>query len=239
MADLQIVWRLAEELKPSERNPRTHSKKQIRQIAESIERFGWTNPVLIDGEGGIIAGHGRVDAAKLLGLEEVPTIGIDNLSEAEKRILVPGCGRGHDVVELTRCGFDVTALDIAPKPIAFLRQRLGEQRLHADVQQVDLFAWEPDGAYDAIYDQTSLCAMVPSQWPDYERRLHRWLHSDGQLFILFMQTERSGGPPFHCDLSEMRRLFSEARWHWSDEPPLKVPHSVGFVEQGCALARKN
>ena len=97
------------------------------------------------------------------------------------RILVPGCGRGHEVLELTRCGFDVTALDISPTAIAFLRQRLGEQRLHADVQQVDLFAWEPDGAYDAIYDQTGLCAMVPSQWPDYERRLHRWLHSDGHL----------------------------------------------------------
>ncbi|MFQ5760357.1 MAG: methyltransferase domain-containing protein [Acidiferrobacterales bacterium] len=155
------------------------------------------------------------------------------------RILVPGCGRGHEVVELTRCGFDVTAVDIAPAAIAFLQQRLFEQRLHADVQQVDLFALDPDGTYDAIYDQTSLCAMVPSQWPDYERRLHRWLHSDGQLFILFMQTERPGGPPFHCDLSEMRRLFSEARWYWSDEPPLKVPHSVGFVEQGCVLGRKN
>lgn len=155
------------------------------------------------------------------------------------RILVPGCGRGHEVIELTRCGFDVTALDVAPTAIVTLQQRLGEQRLHADVQQVDLFAWEPDGAYDAIYDQTSLCAMVLSQWPDYERRLHRWLHSDGQLFILFMQTERPGGPPFHCDLSEMRRLFSQTRWRWSDEAPLKVLHSVGFVEQGCVLGRKN
>jgi len=155
------------------------------------------------------------------------------------RILLPGCGRGHEVVVLTRYGFDVTAVDVAPTAIAFLRQRLREQRLHADVRQVDLLAWEADGTYDAIYDQTSLCAMVPSQWRDYERRLHRWLHSDGRLFILFMQTERPGGPPFHCDLSEMRRLFSQVRWRWSDEPPLEVPHSVGFVEQGCVLGRKN
>ena len=156
------------------------------------------------------------------------------------RILVPGCGRGHEVLELARCGFDVTALDIAPTAIAFLRRRLGEQQLHADVQQADLFAWEPNSStYDVVYDQTSLCAMVPSQWPDYERRLHRWLRSDGELFILFMQTEQPGGPPFHCDLPEMRRLFSQARWRWSDEPPLKVPHSVGFLEQGCVLGRKN
>lgn len=154
------------------------------------------------------------------------------------RILLPGCGRGHEVVELAHRNFDVTALDIAPAAIAFLRQRLSERGLQADVQQVDLFSWEPDGAYDVIYDQTSLCAMVPAQWSDYERRLRSWLRPGGQLFILFMQTERSSGPPFHCDLSAMRRLFPSARWHWSDEPPLKVPHSVGFLEQGCVLGRR-
>ncbi len=56
------------------RNARTHSKKQVRQIAASIERFGFTNPVLISGDGEIIAGHGRVEAAKLLGWKAVPTI---------------------------------------------------------------------------------------------------------------------------------------------------------------------
>ena len=73
----------------------------------------------------------------------------------------------------------------------------------------------------------------------FDGRVQARALSNGQLFILFMQTERPGGPPFHCDLSEMRRLFSQARWHWSDEPPLKVPHSAGFVEQGCVLGRKN
>jgi ParB-like nuclease domain len=61
-------------LKPYKNNARTHSKKQIRQIANSIKRFGFTNPVLIDDAGEIIAGHGRVEAAKLLGLTAVPTI---------------------------------------------------------------------------------------------------------------------------------------------------------------------
>ena len=69
-------------------NPRTHSKKQIRQIADSIEQFGFTNPVLIDRNGGIIAGHGRVEAATLLGLESVPTIRLDDLTEAEIRAYV-------------------------------------------------------------------------------------------------------------------------------------------------------
>ena len=75
-------------LTPYPRNARTHSKKQIRQIADSIERFGFTNPVLIDSDGGIIAGHGRVEAAKLLGMESVPTIRLDQMTEAEKRAYI-------------------------------------------------------------------------------------------------------------------------------------------------------
>src|ERR1700736_2314001 len=69
-------------------NARTHTKKQIRQIADSITRFGFCNPILIDDANQIIAGHGRVEAAKLLGLEGVPTLRIAHLSEAEKRAYV-------------------------------------------------------------------------------------------------------------------------------------------------------
>jgi len=83
--DLKVVWRPIETLKPYARNARTHSKKQIAQIADSVQTFGWTNPVLVDGNNGVIAGHGRVEAAKLLGIKEVPTIGIDDLTEAEQR----------------------------------------------------------------------------------------------------------------------------------------------------------
>ena len=73
---------------PNARNARTHSKKQIRQIADSIKEFGFTNPVLIDGEGGIIAGHGRVEAAKLLGHETVPVIHLNDLTEEQIRAYV-------------------------------------------------------------------------------------------------------------------------------------------------------
>lgn len=75
-------------LRPYARNARTHSKKQLRQIADSIERFGFTNPVLISDDNEIVAGHGRVEAAKLLGLERVPTIRLSHLSEAERRAYV-------------------------------------------------------------------------------------------------------------------------------------------------------
>lgn len=75
-------------LKPYPTNARTHSKRQIKQIAASIERFGFTNPVLVDDSLMILAGHGRVEAAKLLGLDEIPTVKISHLSEADKRAYV-------------------------------------------------------------------------------------------------------------------------------------------------------
>ena len=72
-------------LKPNPRNARTHSKKQIRQIADSIVAYGFTVPVLIDENSVLLAGHGRLEAAKLLGLKKIPAITLPGLSEAQKR----------------------------------------------------------------------------------------------------------------------------------------------------------
>lgn len=77
-----------ERLTPYKGNARTHTKKQIRQIAESIRRYGFNNPVLIDDAGEVIAGHGRIEAAKLLGLDGVPTLRLSHLSGVEKRAYV-------------------------------------------------------------------------------------------------------------------------------------------------------
>lgn len=71
-------------------NPRTHSDAQVKQIAASIREFGWTNPILIDATGTIIAGHGRLAAAKELGLHEVPVIRLGQLSDAQRKALVNG-----------------------------------------------------------------------------------------------------------------------------------------------------
>ncbi len=84
----QLEWQPPSALHPWKRNARTHSKKHVRQIVASIERFGFTNPVLIDGSNAILAGHGRVEAAKLLGLAEVPCLRIETMSPAEKRAYV-------------------------------------------------------------------------------------------------------------------------------------------------------
>lgn len=86
--DLKVVYRAVSELIPYARNARTHSDEQVARIAASIQEFGWTNPILIDGSKGIIAGHGRVLAARKLGLEKVPTIELSGLTEAQKRAYI-------------------------------------------------------------------------------------------------------------------------------------------------------
>lgn len=86
--ELAVVWRPVEELIPYARNARTHSEAQVAQIAGSIREFGWTNPVLTDGENGIIAGHGRVLAARRLGMVEVPTLELKGLTKTQLRAYV-------------------------------------------------------------------------------------------------------------------------------------------------------
>jgi DNA modification methylase len=84
LADRIELWPV-DHLRPYERNPRTHSEAQVDQIAGSMVEFGWTNPVLVDEQGGVLAGHGRLLAARKLGLAEVPVIRFEHLTEAQKR----------------------------------------------------------------------------------------------------------------------------------------------------------
>ncbi len=88
MAPTTIQQIATRDLTPWAGNARTHSRKQIRQIADSIETFGFTNPVLIDERKTILAGHGRVEAATLLGLTDVPCLRLDYMSADEKRAYV-------------------------------------------------------------------------------------------------------------------------------------------------------
>jgi ParB-like chromosome segregation protein Spo0J len=83
----EIEWVAIGALKVAPNNARTHSKRQLKQIARSIERFGFMNPIL-NGDSGIIAGHGRWAAAKLLGLQKVPTLRFEHLSDADKRAYI-------------------------------------------------------------------------------------------------------------------------------------------------------
>src|SRR5712664_4308498 len=92
---LVVTYRPVGELIPDPRNARTHPKRQIEQIRTSIEAFGFTNPVLADPEGHIIAGHGRLQAARAMGLAELPVITLSGLSEVESRCGAVALGRTY------------------------------------------------------------------------------------------------------------------------------------------------
>ena len=85
---MKITQKLVTELIPYVNNSRTHSDEQVAQIAASIKEFGWTNPILVDGDNGIIAGHGRLMAARKLGYKEVPTIELAELTETQKKAYI-------------------------------------------------------------------------------------------------------------------------------------------------------
>jgi DNA modification methylase len=116
---LKIQYKPIADLIPYARNSRTHSDAQVAQIAASIKEFGWTNPVLLDGENGIIAGHGRVMAAHKLGETEVPTIELGHMDENQKRAYIIADNKlalnagwnnemlGLEVADLKDAGYDL------------------------------------------------------------------------------------------------------------------------------------
>lgn len=85
---LDIAYQRVDDLRPYPRNARTHSKKQIRQIADAITEFGFTNPILIDDQMMILAGHGRAEAARLLAMKQVPCVRLSSMTEAQKRAYI-------------------------------------------------------------------------------------------------------------------------------------------------------
>jgi ParB-like chromosome segregation protein Spo0J len=87
LAERIELWPV-ERLRPHERNPRTHGADQVAQLAASMVEFGFTNPILVDESNGVLAGHGRLMAARQLGLAEVPVVRLEHLSEAQKRAYI-------------------------------------------------------------------------------------------------------------------------------------------------------
>lgn len=152
------------------------------------------------------------------------------------RILVPGCGRGYEVVELAARGFDVTAVDFARAPVQQLLKRLEERHLRAEVRQDDMLQFVASQEFTAVYEQTSLCAIDPQHWPLYEETLARSLLPGGRLYALFMQSGKTDGPPFSCELGQMRRLFADTRWVWPADH-FQVPHPAGMTEIAVILQR--
>jgi DNA modification methylase len=146
--DLKIGYVAVDGLRPHPRNARTHSKRQIRQIADSIRTFGFTNPVLIDAHNTIIAGHGRVEAAKLLGLDAVPTVRLEHLTDDQIRAYVIADNRLAE-----KAGWDKAILSIELQHLTTVDAGFDVTVTGFDVPEIDLLIGT--AAADAAESQIS------------------------------------------------------------------------------------
>jgi DNA modification methylase len=154
---LTVTYEEIQNLVPYARNARTHSKRQIRQIANSIRAFGFTNPVLVNRSRMIAAGHGRVEAAKLLGMRSVPTICLENLTEDEIRAYILADNRlaekaGWDnsilAIELQHLtavdlGFDVVITGFEVGEIDLILQEAAEEEQKPEEESVEIRSGAP------------------------------------------------------------------------------------------------
>lgn len=139
-------------------------------------------------------------------------------------VLMPGCGRSEEPAFLARQGLEVTATDIAPSAIRWQQERFRSDKVKARAIETDALAWRPETGFDAIYEQTFLCAIHPKRREDYEAMAHASLKPGGRLLALFMQKDERGGPPYGCSLEAMTALFPDTRWIWPDTEPRVYPH---------------
>src|SRR5258708_5353100 len=196
-------------LRPYPGNARSHSRKQVRQIADSIREFGFNNPVLIGEDGGIIAGHGRVEAAKLLGLDSVPTVRLAHLNAAQRRAYVladnklalnSGWNRELLAIELEGLidmDFDVELTGFLPAEIDLLLDEARES--------------SPDGPTEAedqvpfpIDDPASAVTRAGDVWCLGRHRLIFVDARDQAVFDLLMGDERADllftDPPYNVPI---------------------------------------
>ena len=202
---LKITYRKVGDLQPYAGNARTHSDKQISQIAASIRRFGFTNPVLIDDAGGIVAGHGRVAASRQLGITEVPVIELAHLSVAERRAYVIADNR---LAELAGWDRDILAIEL---------HALSELDLDFDLEitgfetaELDLLLDGPDADEADPDDDVSQLEIGPAVTKPGDVWLlgeHRLICGDAQnpdIYSALMQSDRAQAvftdPPYNVKI---------------------------------------
>jgi hypothetical protein len=142
-SNLKIQYLPPGMLMPNPHNARTHNRHQRRQIAASIKTFGFTNPVLIDSRNVIIAGHGRVEAAKLLGIDQVPTVRLEGLTEDQIRAYVIADNRLAE-----KAGWDKEILAIELQHLIALDVTLDVTVTGFEIPEIDLIVQEADASRD-------------------------------------------------------------------------------------------
>ena len=225
---LTIEYRLTSQLSPRSNNPRTHSKKQIAQIAAAIRRFGFTNPILVDDGGSIIAGHGRLEAAKQSGLAEVPTVRLSEISEAEIRAYVIADNKLAE-----NAGWDRELLGLELQYLSDLDIDLDVTITGFELPEIDLLIGELSAGNDDPADAlVAVSASPPVTRPGDVWQIggHRLICGDSTTAATYhalLGEERAQlvftDPPYNVPISVMLAAlarFSTANSPW---PPARCP----------------
>ncbi len=128
------------------------------------------------------------------------------------KTLVPGCGRGHEVIFLAENGFEVTAVDYSAGAVNHLNSVIQKRQLNSQILYLDFFALDSthDGIYDLLIEQTFFCAISPVQRPLYVATVARALRKGGMIAGLFYHTGQEGGPPFNTTREDIINHFSDS-----------------------------
>jgi len=215
MTKLDITYLGLNTLKYNPRNSRTHSKQQIRQIAKSISEFGFAAPVLVDEQGLILAGHGRVAAAKLLGLDSIPTVRLDHMTAAQKRAFIIADNR---LAELA--GWDQQILALELQELSALELDFEVELTGFATAEIDLLiaASQEDSNADADINAEEVSPTVRSDQPPISQVGDLWLL--GQHRLLCGDALKEANYERLMDNEGARMIFTD--------PPYNVP-IVGHV----------
>jgi site-specific DNA-methyltransferase (adenine-specific) len=212
MTTLEITYKAIKDLIPYVNNSRTHSDEQVTQVASSIKEFGFTNPILLDGESGIIAGHGRLLAAKKLGMEQVPTIELSHLTDAQKKAYVIA-----DNKLALNAGWDNEILALELKDLADLGYDLGLTGFDPD----EIEALNPIKVNEGLTDDDE----VPEPPPEP-------ITKPGDIYKLGKHRLMCGDS---CSTNDMEKLCDGQMVDmWLTDPPYNVAY-----EGGTGLTIKN
>jgi DNA modification methylase len=173
---IEVIYRAIAELAPDPRNPRSHSAKQIRQIGRSIETFGFIVPVLVDSHGRVIAGHARTEAAKLLGWNEVPTICLGYLNEAQARAFLVADNRLSEISVWNEQLLAQQLKELSVADLGFNLEVIGFDMGEIDlrIESLTSVAEAKDDPADAIPTATDA--------PAVSRKEDRWLLGEHHVF---------------------------------------------------------
>ena len=205
---LAVIYRRIEELRPDPRNPRSHSPRQVRQIARSVQTFGFNVPILIDRQSQVIAGHGRLLAARELGWGQVPTISLDHLSEAQRQAFMIADNQLTDTSEWNDTLLASLFRDLSVLDLGFSLDVTGFEMAEIDMRIESLEAPpDADDPADRVPDLASRPAVsrVGDVWAAGRHRICCGSALDPIAYAVLMDGEQAAmvfsDPPYNCPIN--------------------------------------